>query len=378
MKFDNPTRQQVFSLPELLASQYRDLEPKARSALTTPEIFGIRRILLTGCGDSFAAALAARHIFARLTGIPTEVVTAIDLARFYDEGQLGFAPWNPLIIAVSNSGKVTRVAEAVRRGTRRGCLGLAITGNPDSALGEAASRTLRAATPPFESNASGARTYLTAVLALLLLAIRVGEVRGRYTMDTATAWRNAIPALAARLADALPVMDEAALALAGEWREKEAFDFVGAGPDYAAAWFGHVKVFEALGRYGTRINTEEWLHINFFARRVQQIGTVLVAGGQSPARSRTVEFLNFANQMGRPLLVISDDLKDLPLGAARGIAVPPTPDAMLQPLAQFIPICLLVGYIAGMIGEEEGRGCQGPWAFAANGAGIHRGETILL
>ena len=75
-KYDNPMSRQVESLPELIESQYEDLEPKARKVLSFQEIYNIQRIVLTGCGDSLAAAMATKHAFEMLTGIPTEVVTA--------------------------------------------------------------------------------------------------------------------------------------------------------------------------------------------------------------------------------------------------------------------------------------------------------------
>ena len=124
---ENALIRQVLSLPELIEQQYNDLEPKARKALTTPEIFGIQRIVLTGCGDSYAAALATKHAFEMLTNLPCEVVPAIELSRLYSRKQLGFAPCNPLVIAVSNSGSVVRVAEAIQAARKHGAFALGIT-----------------------------------------------------------------------------------------------------------------------------------------------------------------------------------------------------------------------------------------------------------
>lgn len=146
----NAMCRQVWSLPELLRQQYAYLEPACRKVLTTPEIFSIQRIVLTGCGDSHAAAMAVRYAFEALTGIPTEVVPAIELSRYYSERQLGFAPRNPLAIAVSNSGGIARVSEAIRRVTAHGGFALGVTGNPDSPLGRCASRILPLSVPPFE------------------------------------------------------------------------------------------------------------------------------------------------------------------------------------------------------------------------------------
>ena len=69
-QFDNAMRRQVYSLPELIRDQYRDLEPKTRSILSFEEIFNIQRIVLTGCGDSRCAAMATKHTFEQLMKEP--------------------------------------------------------------------------------------------------------------------------------------------------------------------------------------------------------------------------------------------------------------------------------------------------------------------
>lgn len=377
MEFDNALRRQVFSLPELLRTQYEDLEPKVRKIMTTPELFSVQRIVLTGCGDSYAASMATKHAFEALTGIPTEVVPAIELSRFYAASQLGFAPRNPLVIAVSNSGKVTRVCEAMERAVSKGAFALAFTGNLNSPLAQRSTRALKLDVPPFES-APGTRSYMVSVLALLLFAIRLGEVRGRYTMDTAMAYRYAIRDLADDLEEKLPGMDASILETAKAWTEMEAFDFVGAGPDYAAAWFGHAKVYEAIGKYAMHINTEEWLHLNFFMRNVERIATVVVHSDGSAALSRTQEMLKYMQEMGRPAIVITDAAEQLPITQAKVVEVPKPKYPMLAPLVQFAPICLLAGYLLVLLGEEDGRGCKGPWAFCAGGRALQESKVELI
>ena len=64
ISISNAMCRQVWSLPELLRQQYEDLEQKTRKVLTTPEIFSIQRIVLTGWGDSPAAAPATRPFAA--------------------------------------------------------------------------------------------------------------------------------------------------------------------------------------------------------------------------------------------------------------------------------------------------------------------------
>lgn len=373
----NAMCRQVWSLPELLREQYADLESKCRKVLTTPEIFSIQRIILTGCGDSHAASMAVRYTFEQLTGIPTEVVPAIELSRYYDEKQLGFAPNNPLVIAVSNSGSIVRVAEAIQRAAKHGAFALGLTGKPESLLGRSVSRILPLSVPPFE-RAPGTRSYLVALLALLLLAIRIGEVRGRYTMDQATDYRNDLLKQADDLERLLPEMDSQIKSLAKSWKDLEAFDFIGAGPDYAAAWFGQAKIYEACGKYAMCINTEEWLHMNFFMRRVDKIGTVLFCQGGSPAISRARELAGYAvNDMGRPFLLVTSVKSTFGDLGCPMVTTPSSAYTHSGILTQFAPICLLAGYLGEFLGEEAGRGCVGPWSFAQNGRGITQSEMIV-
>ena len=373
----NAMCRQVWSLPRLLQHQYAHLEPECRKVLTTPEIFSIQRIVLTGCGDSHAAAMAVRYAFENLTGIPTEVVPAIELSRYYSERQLGFAPNNPLVIAVSNSGKIARISEAIQRSVACGAFALGITGNPESPLGQYALRVLPLCIPPFE-NAPGTRSYLASLLALLLLAIRFGEVRGQYTMDQANNYRNDLLEQAEALEQMLPTMDEQMRKLAFRWKDMEAFDFIGAGPDYATAWFGQGKIFEACGKYAMCINTEEWLHMNFFMRKVDRIGTVLVCEGNSPAYSRALEVARNATQdMGRPLLVVTSGENKFDALGCSTVTIPTSRYTQSEILTQFAPLCLLAGYLGEFLGEEAGRGCKGPWQFAADGRGTTQSQIII-
>jgi len=240
-EYDNPMCRQAMSLPELIRSQYEDLEVKTRKVLSFQEIFNIQRVVLTGCGDSYAACMATKHVFEMLTGIQAEVVTAIDFGRYYSERHMGVDCQNPLVIAVSNSGRVARISEAVQRAKFHDCFVLGITGNLTSPLAQNSDKVLKLDIPPFES-APGTRSYMVSVMALLLLAVRIGEVRGMYTMDQAMDYRYDMKNQGDLLDALLPQMAETCAKMAEEWKDFPCFDFVGAGFDYAAAWFGQGNI----------------------------------------------------------------------------------------------------------------------------------------
>lgn len=381
--FDNAIRRQVMSLPELIVSQYENLEPKTRTVLSFQEIFNIQRIILTGCGDSYAACMAQRYAFEMFAGVPTQTVPALELARYYDEKQLGVDCRNPLVIAISNSGNVSRVAEAVARVRLHGGCVLGITGNPDSLLAKNSDWILHLEIPLFES-APGTRSYMVSVMALLLLAIRFGEVRLRYTMDEAMAMRMDIRDQGAALERCLPKLDQSCTELAQKWARFPCYEFVGGGFDYASAWFGHAKILEAVGRFASAVNVEDWFHLNYFLRDADRIGTVLVANTSNPAASRLEEFLGYVKEVGRPLAVVTDgELQDQKIALQGGgvllipekttvLQVPASHYPMTMPLTQFVPLCLLAGVLAELAGEEYGRGSRGRFAGSRDGAGVNQ------
>lgn len=376
MECDNAMRRQVLSLPDLMESQYLDLEARSRKVLPTPEIFRIQKIILTGCGDSLAAGMAAKYAFESVAGIPTECVPSIDLSRFYSEIHLGFYPNNSLVIAVSNSGQIARIGEAVQRAHKFGAKVLGVTANEQSLLGKNSDYIMKISIPTFES-ASGVRTYLVSLMALLLLAVRFSEVRGKITMDMANVYRNDFGSQANLLRSLLPKMDQECLQVAAKWKGCPAFDFIGSGSDYGTAWYGHAKVFEATGKFAMCANSEDWLHLNVFMRDVNQIGTIIIAGSENAAMSRTKETMTHIAELGRPSILITDGDLDGFGPQIEKIRVPSASFSFMSPLTQFCPIALLMGYIAVMTGEKDGRGCEGKWSFCEGGGAVRNSEIFL-
>lgn len=358
-QFDNPMRRNVLDVPGLCVSQCAEIEPHTRLLLTTPEIYDVSRVLITGCGDSYAAGKAMQYAFQTLAGIPAETVEAVDLARHVQAETLARRDGTTLVIAVSNSGGVTRVGEAMERAGKHGCLTLGITGKPKSLLARKSQRVLPLSIPPFESG-NGVRSYLVSMLALALVAIRIGEVKGRYAMTEAEGYRRQICDAARAIADGMGALDAKMLDIAGRQKDKLMYNFIGSGPDYAAAWFGHAKIIEATGDFAHTADTEGWLHLDCFFKRIDDMFSVITVGGRSPSRGRAQELIAAMRDMGHPLCVVSDDDLDLPEDAL--VRMPAVPHEWMRPLFNYLPASLLAGYLCEMKDEAYGRGCTGRWS----------------
>ena len=118
--------------------------------------------------------------------------------------------------------------------------------------------------------------------------------------------------------------------------------------------------------------------MNFFMRNVDRIATVITARTDSAAMSRNRELIQYAKDLTRPLLVITDGGEEDFGVAVNYVKVPRTKYSCNMALTEYAPICLLAGYIMDMIGEVDGRGCQGVWKIADGARCIRESEMVIL
>lgn len=368
--FESAMKNQILSLPSFIGEQFENLEPKTRELFSTPEIFNLQKIILTGAGDSYSVALLAKYYIERFAKIPTEVVSAIDLGRNYVKDTLYFSPGSPVVIGISNSGNVARVAEALERTKRWGAFTIAVTSDVNSKVGKAANRHLLLDIPPMPSS-PGVRSYYAGLLGVVLLAIRLGEVKAEITMDQAQAYREELKNLTVNLTDITETIDQ----VTPKWKLFDGFDFVGDGRDYCNVLYGSDKILEATGKYSMYVNTEEWLHLNFFLRKNHDTGTILFLNRDNEGYSRELEVLEYMKQLERPTLLLTNNEE---IKSTRNIVVLHFPKLVFGPLIEWVPLALLASNVASAIGEEDGRGCKGEWSFAQNGTAVKSSKLQIL
>ncbi len=369
----NPMRDQVFSLPTLIREQIWTLEGRTRKIVTTPEMFAARDVVLTGSGDSYIGAMAAEAAFVELAGVRAHALSAMQASRYHARRFDWQYPSNPLVLAVSNSGEVARVVEAVQHYNDCGALTVAITGNPGSRLGQAASRVVEVTIPPF-APAPGVRSYYGSLLALYLLAIRMSEVRGQVTADEAMDLRRELETAADAVDAVIAQMDQPLQRLAQEWASLPAVELLGSGPDRATAAYGAAKLLEAVGVHAAHQDVEEWVHQEYFVADAARTGTILICPVDSPAFSRAVEVEGYLRTLQRPYLVLSGE--PAAAGFRQVLAHTQTIRPVFAPLLYSAPLALFAAHLSAEVGAAYGRGASGPWADCHDGA-TTRGSLIL-
>lgn len=357
-------------LPQLIEAGIWPLEARVRRLIDTPTIYGIRQIVLVGSGDSHCAALAAAPAFRAWTGIAVHPMSTMDASRYLDMGRSDHAA-GTLAVLISVSGAGARIVEASRRLAAIGATITAVTAAPSSALAAGAHYVLE--TPAAPSGAApGSGSYIASLLALMLLAIRLGEVRQRHTMDEAGAYRLELARLAATLAASLPASRMPCAAFVEDAAPHHAVDCLGSGPAFGSAAYLAAKLVEAAGLHVMAQDTEEFCHLNFFNARPAETPTILFSSRSSASASRGDEVAGILRTLGRPTLLITDD-PDAPAGA---LILPAVPELLL-PLLHAVPAALLAAQWGDQLGAVPFRGHSGRWGAALDAGAVRRSAIVM-
>ncbi len=364
---------QIYSLPALIRDIVPPYDDAIRQALSREFCQGVQRLFVTGCGDSHHAALATEWAFEELAGLACEPMTALQFARY----AVPYVPHGSVVIGVSVSGGVSRTAEGLRLAGDAGAHTIALTANPAGLVGQAAKQTILVQAPPFPAPPGmitpGVRSYTANQIALCLMAIHLGEMRGKLSAEQATGLRAELAALSAAAERTLAASDVVALHLAEEWRDAVEYVFTGGGPNFAAALFSAAKLLEATGDAALGQDTEEWAHLQYFARLNQTPTFIISAGGRD--LSRATEVATAAKAVGRRVAAVTPTTTPgLPNVAARTLPFASGVREMFTPIISAIPCELFAAHRSEVIDEPFFRAFGGGRSIEGGG-GISRIRT---
>ncbi len=340
---------QVEGLAGDLRELTRPFAQQVRALLTPLEWRSVKKVYLTGNGDSYHASCVAEMAFETIADVTCEPMSA---QRFLDYG----AAWmrhasthQTLVVATSASGGTKRVVQAIERAKEHGALTLALTGTPNSAVTQVADRTLVVELPQKERS-PGIRTYQASLIGMLLVAIQLGEKQSKCYQEEANILRQELAALA-------DVVDATNFAIKGRCREvaemianTSTMVMVGSGPSYGTALFSAAKVIEATGIFAMGQDLEEWWHVERFAYPVDMPVFVIAPPGRSHWRAG--DLAATARGLGRRVIAVTH--KDDTEVTRHAHAVLPVQGEARE---EFSPLLyhLFASYVAANVTERLGR-----------------------
>lgn len=262
--------------------------PSVTQLFQREEVHRIPRIYLVGCGDSLYAAMAARLMFEHYTGIATEAVAALEFSRYLVDSM----PTGSLVITISVSGGVSRTVESAEWASRRGGWVVALTGHADSKITQIAQDSIVHYAVLHNDaqrlSTRGLANFEASLISLNLTAIQIGMTLGRVDAAQGTQAQQELRAVAATMDQTIQANTEITRRYAEETRECQTFYLLGAGPNYATAYFGAAKLLEGPNLNGVPQELEEWAHEQYFLTHQGTEVIILAAPGQSSDRAREI------------------------------------------------------------------------------------------
>jgi glucosamine--fructose-6-phosphate aminotransferase (isomerizing) len=288
---------------------------------------GLERVLLTGVGTSWHAALVGELLLAHLggLGLKARAFHAFELTGYWPTSLAEVG-----LVMLSHGGTRRLAREALALVKAGGGTGVLITGKGPAAPPDV-DWTLRTV----DQELSGAHT-VSYTAALAILAKLAAAAGGKTEVGAAI---DAIPDLLAFL-----LGQESWEDLAARYGDRRCYWFVGGGPNTATAWEAALKMNEAAHAPAVGHNCEQFLHGAWAALERQDV--VFLVAPPGPSHERCIAAARVAKEVGAPVIVLARE-GDLELAAlaVETIALPEI-DELLSPILTIVPLQLFIYHVA--------------------------------
>ncbi|MDO4543844.1 MAG: SIS domain-containing protein [Clostridia bacterium] len=342
----------------------------------------VNRVYITGCGDSYFAGMACKEAFLRLASLRCEAHQAMEFSRYVCPLELDE---NAVVFSISSSGKVARTQEAAINAKARGAVSIAVTANADTPLAKLADAVFCVDIPNSIALAPGTRSYAASQLALICLAIALGEERGTLSPAAASDLLNTLSLLGSAVEKTVDELTPMISAYVDFYLSPDkpnavrAFHLLGSGPNLATAHFGSMKLLESCAFPSIPTGIEEWAHSQFF---ITDANThVLFIAPHGASRTRALEVMRAVSVAdGKSLVICEAD--DEQLRAAADIAFPiygmKNIPEWLSHLVYAVPLEILSMLMGQRLNRQSFDFVKRPWIKEENFRQIYRSQILTL
>jgi glucosamine--fructose-6-phosphate aminotransferase (isomerizing) len=201
------------------------------------DLRAIDKISLVACGTSWHAALVGKFLVERYAKLPTEVDYGSEY-RYRDF----IVDEHTLVVVITQSGETADTLAALREARKKGARSVAICNVVGSMATREAEGTVYTHAGP-EIGVASTKAFTSQLVALNILALSLGQVRGRLSEAEARKEITSLLQLPKQMEQTLKassVMEE----IAGRFFNRSDFLFLGRGINYPIALEGALKLKE--------------------------------------------------------------------------------------------------------------------------------------
>ncbi len=197
----------------------------------------VERVVILACGTSWHSALVGKFLIESLARVPVEVDYGSEY-RYRDP----IVSRNTLAVVITQSGETADTLAALREAKRKGARSISICNVVGSMATRETEGTVYTHAGP-EIGVASTKAFSTQLVALHLLALYLGQVRGTVSPDEARPHLEALTQLPMLLEQVLkcePIVEE----IAKRYYQRKDFLFLGRGINYPIALEGALKLKE--------------------------------------------------------------------------------------------------------------------------------------
>ncbi len=310
----------------------------------TPEQFkAIQRIWIVACGTSWHAALVGKYLIEEMVRMPVQVDIGSEFRYRNPLIKLG-----DLMIAISQSGETADTLMAVRQAKEEFAQKVSICNVVDSTLARRSDGVLYTHAGP-EIGVASTKAFTAQLMALYLLALHLGRVRGTLSEKEGREWLDGLVTLPTHVEHLLGREAEI-LSIAKRYHAKNNFLYLGRGINYPIALEGALKLKEI-----------SYIHAEGYAAGEMKHGPIALIDKDMPVvvlaprdglYEKTVSNLMEVKARGAPVIAfVTEGERELGKIADEVFTVPDV-HPLLTPVLFTIPLQLLAYHIAVLRGTD--------------------------
>ncbi|OEU51223.1 MAG: glutamine--fructose-6-phosphate aminotransferase [Desulfuromonadales bacterium C00003096] len=301
------------------------------------------RLYIVACGTSWHAGLTGKFLIEKLARVPVEVDIASEF-RYRDP----LVTDRTLTILISQSGETADTLAALREARGKGGKALAICNVVESSIARESDGVIYTHAGP-EIGVASTKAFTTQLVALYLLALRLGRARGALDAERCIELTDALLTLPRKIEEVLE-LDEQIEAIAKSFMNASDFLYLGRGNQYPIALEGALKLKEISYIHAEGYPAGEMKH-GPIALIDEQLPVVFLCPHNVTLEKVVSNLEEVRARDGRIIAVVTEGQEGLVGEVDALIAVPEIIDE-LAPVLMSIPMQLLAYHVAVFKGTD--------------------------
>ncbi len=312
-------------------------------SLTAEDLTGFKKIFVIACGTSWHAGLVGKFYLEKLARIPVEIDIASEF-RYRDP----IVSANSLTVLISQSGETADTLAALREAKSKGGKTLCICNVVDSSIARESDAVIYTHAGP-EIGVASTKAFTTQLVALYLLALKLGRVRGQLSAAVCQQKITDLLTLPRKVEEVLE-LDGEIENIAKNYMNARDFLYLGRGNQYPIALEGALKLKEISYIHAEGYPAGEMKHGPIAL--IDENLPVVVLVPQNATYDKVVSNMQEVCARGGIVIAITSGTDERLRQQVSALIQVPELDDDLMPILTSIPIQLLAYHVAVLKGTD--------------------------